>query len=240
MLSGSSKSPSYPIRGDSLAEQIYRQLTRAILSGSFAPEERVNIRQNADEMGVSVTPVREAIQRLVSEGVLHLTDKNTIIVPNRTEPEIQEIFDIRRVLEGDMAATAAPLLTDDDAAFLARTHEIYLDALDMENFKEALRLNAQFHFHIYQRADLPVRLKFAEGLWLRIGPSLRHMYPTLQRDRTDHRRHEAIIESAARRDPAALRAAIVADLDSSQHALNNYVRDYARDARPDRVRRRAR
>lgn len=240
MLSGETATYGLPVRGDTLAEQIYRQLSTEILAGSFAPLDRINIRHHADEIGVSVTPVREAVQRLVSEGVLDATDKNTIVVPERNEPEIQEIFDIRRFLEGDMAATAAPLLDESDDVFLKETHESYLDALDAEDYKQALRLNSLFHFKIYKRAELPLRLKIAESLWLRIGPTLRHMYPTLQRDRTDHRRHEIIIECAALRDPVGLRTAIMGDLDSSQLALHRYVGDHGGDHRRSPLPRRMR
>ncbi len=240
MISGETGMNELPVRGDTLAEQIYRQLTAEILSGSFAPMDRINIRHYADGMGVSVTPVREAIQRLVSEGVLDATDKNTIVVPERDEFEIKEIFDIRRDLEGEMAAKAATELTRADDLFLKQTHAGYLEALDRENYKEALRLNSIFHFHIYRHADMPVRLKIAESLWLRIGPTLRHMYPTLQRDRSDHKRHETIIECASHRDAKGLRAAIIADLDSSQSALHQYVRDHKSEYRLPNATRRTR
>ena len=85
MESGSS-APQYetPIRGESLAEQVYRQLSLAILAGSFAPKERITIRRLAEELSVSATPAREAVLRLVSDGVLQVTERNAIVVPART------------------------------------------------------------------------------------------------------------------------------------------------------------
>lgn len=220
-----------PIRGDTLAEQVYRQLATAILSGSFAPMERINIRRLAEDINVSVTPAREAVLRLVADGVLQITEKGAVTVPERTEAEIREIFDIRRFLEGEMAEVAASLLDDEDIAFLKHTQHSFLDALDAADFKQVLRYNSIFHFRIYRRAALPVRLKIVESLWLRIGPTLRYMYPTLHKNRTDHRRHEDIIEAAEQRDPARLRNAILADLQSSQAALNQYVREAAEPPR---------
>jgi DNA-binding GntR family transcriptional regulator len=211
------------VRGDSLADQVYRQLATAILSGSFAPSERINIRRLAEEIGISVTPAREAIVRLVADGVLQTSEKSAILVPERTEAEIVEIFTIRRSLEGDMAETAALSLTDEDVCFLEETQKRFLKSLDESNYKDVLRLNSMFHFHIYERSGLPLHLKITESLWLRIGPTLRYMYPILHKNRSDHRRHEDIIESAARRDPAALRSAILGDLDSSQVALMQYI-----------------
>jgi len=222
-----------PMRGDTLADQVYRQLSTAILSGSVAPKERINIRRFAEEARVSVTPVREAVLRLVADGVLEVTEKNAVLVPERAEAEIEEIFDIRRTLEGEMAEAAAARLSDEDIAFLEGTQRRFLDALGEANYRQVLHYNSIFHFAIYKRADLPVRLKIDESLWLRIGPTLRHMYPILHRNRTDHRRHEDIIDSAARRDPKALRNAVLEDLKSSQIALKQYMHEY-----PDSPRRR--
>ncbi|WP_312795053.1 GntR family transcriptional regulator [Tianweitania sp.] len=226
--------PSYELlsRGDTLAEQFYKQLARAISSGSYAPNQRLNIRRLADEIGASVTPVREAVLRLVADGVLRITDKNAIIVPERSETEIDEIFEIRRTLEGDMAVSAAPHFSDKDVAFLADTQEQFLTALDAGNYKEVLQLNSDFHFSIYTHASSPLRLEIVRMLWLRIGPTLCYMYPILHKGRSAHRRHEDIIEAARLRDPEALRTALLADLASSQHALRQYIR--SRVAKPSR------
>jgi len=98
-----------------------------------------------------------------------------------------------------------------------------------------LQLNSTFHFSIYQRAQSPLRLEITRMLWLRIGPTLRYMYPLLHKGRADHRRHEDIIEAAAQRDPEALRTAILADLASSQDALRQHIQEQA--TRVTRVRR---
>jgi len=229
--------PNYelPSRGDSLAEQVHRQLCAAILSGSFAPDERITIRRLAEELHVSATPAREAVLRLISDGVLQATERNAIVVPARTEAEIEEIFEIRRNLEGGLAAKAATLMDDSDLNFLTQTQGVFLEALAAQDYKEVLRLNAQFHFRIYRRAGLPVHLKIVEGLWLRIGPTLRYMYPILQADRSRRRRHEDIIERAQAHDADGLRAAILADLDTSEKALHRYLGQSVVEPRRRRV-----
>lgn len=225
-------------RGDTLAEQIHRQLVGAIVAGSYAPKERINVRRLAVEMGASVTPVREAVLRLVADGVLGVTEKSAIVVPERGLDEIAEIFDIRRTLEGDMAIAAAKKITDTDVQNLKDTQESFLAALDAGDYQKVLQLNSVFHFLIYQRAESPLRLEFARILWLRIGPTLRYMYPLLHKGRGDHRRHEDIIEAAERRDPEELRNSILADLGSSLEALRRYKQEQAA-LPPRRVRKRA-
>lgn len=214
-------------RGDTLADQVYKQLTRAVSSGSYAPNERVNIRRLAEEIGASVTPVREAVLRLVADGVLKVTDKNAIIVPERTEAEIDEIFEVRRVLEGDMAKAAAPNFSAAHVKLLAQTQSRFLRALDAGDYKEVLQLNSAFHFSIYELANSPLRLEIVRMLWLRIGPTLRYMYPILHKGRADHRRHEDIIDAASRRDPKGLRDALLADIETGRIALRQYIRDHS-------------
>lgn len=222
-------------RGDTLAEQVFKRLTRAVSSGSYAPNERVNIRRLADEIGASVTPVREAVLRLVADGVLRVTEKNAIIVPERSEAEIDEIFEIRRLLEGEMARAAAPNFSALGIKHLSQLQSQFLRALDAGNYKEVLQLNSDFHFSIYELANSPLRLDIVRMLWLRIGPTLRYMYPILHRGRADHRRHEDIIDAASRRDPQKLRSAVLADIETGRIALRQYIRDHAAKPSPRRA-----
>jgi DNA-binding GntR family transcriptional regulator len=220
-----------PTRGESLADQVYHKLGAAILSGTFAPNERITIRRLAEEWNMSVTPAREAVLRLISEEILQLTDRNAVVVPTRSESEIQEIFEIRRGIEGSLAAKAAPLLDANDLAFLVRTQEAFLHTLKERDYKEALRCNARFHFRIYRRPSLPLHLKLVEGLWLRIGPTLRNMYPILQGHPDRRRRHDDIIDCVRARDPEGLKAAVIADLDTSEIALYRFIAQVSREAR---------
>lgn len=229
--------PAYevPARGESLSEQVYRQLCGAILSGNFAPQERISIRRLAEELHVSATPARESVLRLISEGVLQVTERNAIIVPSRTVEEIEEIFVIRRGLEGTLAETAASRLTAADLDFLAETQAAFLAAKKAQDFKRVLKYNSEFHFRIYRSAGLPVHLKIVEGLWLRIGPTLRFMYPILNGGE-DHGHHDDILESARGRDSEQLKTAIISDLSTSEIALHMYIRQTAAESRRRKAR----
>jgi GntR family colanic acid and biofilm gene transcriptional regulator len=220
-----------PARGESLAEQVYRQLCVAILAGSFAPKERISIRRLADELQVSATPAREAVLRLISDGVLQATERNAIIVPSRTVAEIEEIFEIRRDLEGALAAKAASRLDAEDIEFLTQTQAVFLQAIAAQNYEDILKYNSQFHFRIYRSAGLPVYLKIIESLWLRIGPMLRYMYPTLMIDRESHHHHEDIIDCARSHDAQRLKAAIIADLGASEDVLHRHLEQAAAEPR---------
>lgn len=219
--------PKYELaeRGDTLAQQIYKQLAQAILSGMFAPNERLNIRRLAEDMGVSATPAREALLRLISDEVLQISAKGAILVPERGEEEVAEIFSIRRLLEGKLAHAAAANLTKEDDAFLTETQENFMTALRAGDYKAMLQFNSKFHFRIYERADQPITLRIVESLWLRIGPTLHHMYPYLADNRSKDGHHENIITSAKSRDAEALSRAITGDLSAAETALKLYLAD---------------
>ncbi len=212
-------------RGDRLGDQVYKWLAATIMAGTFAPGDRINIRRLSAELNSSVTPVREAVLRLIAEGVLDTTNTSAIIVPERTESEIREVFEVRRVLEGEMAFAAADNITQADVDKLIAVHKQFLSALDKSDYREVLRQNSIFHFSIYRRSERPLRLKITETLWLRIGPTLRYMYPFLQDGRENHKRHENIIEAAAKRNREELRLAILADLASSESALQQHLNE---------------
>lgn len=210
-------------RNDSLAEQIHGQLSRMILSGGFAPDDRINLRQLARDFEVSVTPVREAVLRLASNGILQTTGRNAIIIPSRQQDEIREIFQIRKTLEGELAEGAAAILTPEDIDALRKMQADFIIALSDKDYREALRLNANLHFRIYGAAKMPIRLQIVESLWLRIGPTLRNMYPILTQHRADSSPHDQILTCASTGDPGGLRAAVVADLNRSEEALLEYL-----------------
>jgi DNA-binding GntR family transcriptional regulator len=219
------KNPTYESakRGGLLVDQVHDQVCHAILSGNYAPAERVNIRRLASGMAVSVTPVREALSRLISDGILCTNEKRAVLVPKLQVAEVDEIFHIRRLLEGDLAKTAAGHMRDEDIEFLAQTQTLFLDALATRNYRDVLKYNSQFHFRIYERAGMYVTFRIVENLWLRIGPTLHFMYPILARDRSGNHSHENIIDKARRHDGAALRAAVLEDLQNSLSALHQYL-----------------
>lgn len=206
-------------RSTGLVEQVYEQTCDALLLGHYPPGSRLNIRQLAAVMHVSATPVREALSRLISEGILEASNTRAIVVPRVSIERLIEIFDLRVQLEGELAYTAA---TSISSSRLAHLHELQTEleaALDERNYKAALRCNAQFHFAIYEAANKPLALQIVRGLWLRIGPTLHLNYPVLAETREGTKRHHSVLDAIVARDPGALRAGIIDDARGSQSTI---------------------
>lgn len=100
------------------SDQVYEELRRAILDGQFKPGSALKERDICASLNVSRTPVREALQRLGSEGLAELRPGRSIIVSKFEQGEIGEIFAVGTMLEGFVAGLAAAKATAQDIAIL--------------------------------------------------------------------------------------------------------------------------
>lgn len=197
---------------ETLADRVYRQLKRGLKSGAFKPGEKITNRAVAAALNVSLTPVREALTRLVSEGGLTMTGPKTVTVPRLSGDQFDEIFNIRLALEGMASAAAAG---NADGAFideLEAVHLAFAARRSAGDFAAALELNQRFHFLLYERANQPRLTNIIDGLWVSFGPSLSLLYPKFGASADGARPHSDAIAALRRGDPAAVRAAIENDL----------------------------
>ena len=92
---------------ESISQQAYLAIRRALMGGQFAPGAKLILRTVAASLGISSTPVREALLKLASENALTLDVRGTVRVPEMTRDKYIEIRDLRVLLEGEAAARAA-------------------------------------------------------------------------------------------------------------------------------------
>ncbi len=152
---------------------VYEQLRGLILSGDLAPGQAVTIQGLTEILGAGMTPVREAIRRLISEDALVFQGNRRVTVPSLGAADLKELIFIRKSIESELAARAAPRI---DPAGIERLEQIdaQLDAAIMSgDIKGYLTRNHAFHSALYAWADAPIMTGIAERLWLRFGPSLR-------------------------------------------------------------------
>lgn len=133
------------VQGDGLAEQVYRLLRDDIVEGRLKAGERLSVPEVAAQLGVSRSPVREAITRLAYGGLAVLEPRRGAVVATITLEELRDIYEIREVLEGLVCRLAAERITDEaililDAA-MAR-HRAAVEAGDSQAHKD---LDQLFH-----------------------------------------------------------------------------------------------
>lgn len=144
-----------------VADQTYKQLRLAILSGELPANSRLVESDLADRLNVSRTPVREAISRLVNDLLVKPLPHGGVEVIN-TLNEYEDIFAIREALEGMAACLAALRITDKE---LAHLQEIFKEEchLPLDSYRKRSELNNQFHYCILQASRSKRLIKMVEG-----------------------------------------------------------------------------
>ncbi len=204
--------PFAPLTAEPLHEQAYAALRGAVLAGRFAPGQSLTIRGLGASLGISATPVREALQRLIAEGALELAPNRTIQVPEMTRARYGEITEIRVRLER-MAVEAAAAHAD--AALcnrLARLSDRMHAAIESGRFPDYLADNQSFHFLIYEAARLPYLQQLIGLCWLRTGPWLNRLAHEGRFHAIANDAHDIIIAALRRRDLPVLAEAIERDI----------------------------
>jgi len=157
------------------------------MTGRFIPGQKMTIRSLAATMGTSLTPVREALRRLISEGVLEGQSNRSVRVPVMTRTRLIELRELRVALESLAAAHAAETITPDEVADLRVLSLEIMAARTRGDHVTDMRKIREFHFGVYRAARMPVLLRTVETLWLQTGPYMNLLFPDYVRLRPDWR-----------------------------------------------------
>jgi len=225
MSSSSSPAPSGPLTtapaaGDPVRENLshraYAQIRRNLTSSVLRPGHRLILRPLAAELGLSPTPVREALLRLVSEQALALDDRGSAVVPVMSPADFRELSELRGDLEARAAERAAEFAEAADMDELSAINAHCLSAFARNEMEEMLEHNATFHRAVCKVGRSSLILRMLEGLWMRLGPvyalSLQDTLPVLP---PGEHPHEMLIAARKARDVAAAREAALLDVQYS-------------------------
>ncbi|WP_020497510.1 GntR family transcriptional regulator [Sciscionella marina] len=137
-------------RPPSLTELAYGQLRNGILSGDLAAGTRLSVVSLASEMGMSRSPVRAAIERLATDGLMRLAPGGAMVLAPDCG-DLLEALAVRGTLEGLAARLAAPQLKDTDLASLAQIHDQFRMAVEQDDTHTARQADLEFHRQVQLR-----------------------------------------------------------------------------------------
>jgi len=143
---------------------VHNYLKEKILAGELLMGESINISQLSKELHVSIIPVREAIQRLETEGLVDIIPHKGAYVRSFNPEKIREIYSIRAVLEGLAAKMAIPNLDDEKFKHLREMAESMKQCALEEDDEKFGTLNKEFHQFIYQHST-PMLFDMIFNLW---------------------------------------------------------------------------
>lgn len=194
------------------AHQIaYERLRDMVLFGQLAPGDAVTIEGLVARLGLGMTPVREALRRLIAEGALTLQGNRRVNVPRLGRRELADLGFARAAIESRLGALALPQVT---GALIARLRAIDAEvdaAIATADVPGYLHANHRFHFTLYAAAGSTVLEALARSLWLRVGPSLR-VVCTGPSGIVLPDNHKLALAALDAGDGAALEAALCADV----------------------------
>jgi len=203
---------------EGLNSSVYAELRKRIVTGHISPNHELSTRGLAGELGVSQTPVRDALSRLSAEGAVSIRSKRRVRVPEMTRECFEDLLRCRLLLEPEAAALAVPFLTPADVTKLREIDATLAAAIKDGDAGTYMQANYDFHFTLYRAQPQKTLTQLIETLWLQFGPHMRMLY-----DRVSHTelndRHQTAIAAIEAKDATALRDAIALDISDGMGML---------------------
>lgn len=208
-----------PIERNTLWDRAYGSLRAALMAGRLAPGKRIVLRDIADQLGISLTPVRDAVNRLIAERVLergNVGQGGGATVPLLDADQFSQLMAVRASLEP--LATAAAVKHAEPAAL----DRIEASLVEMKRTVSEKRLDSyleahyRFHFGIYALCRMPIVLEIIESAWLRCAPTLTLALPEYIPGLKRYPLHVAALQALRDGDGEAAAAAIHDDIVSAR------------------------
>ena len=203
---------------ENLSISIANELRKDILRGRLRPGDAIKERDFACKMGVSRTPMREAIRLLGNEGLVELRPSRSPIVANQSKQVVADQIRLLVVLENLSAELACKNATDDDLGRIAGIAETMAAQFDSTDAIDMFEIDMSFHIAVvkasHNGALVETYRTYLQRLW-----RARFLAASLDPNRKRLiREHRAIVDALLKRDPDAVKNAI-------QNHLGNLFRD---------------
>ncbi|MCP8896874.1 GntR family transcriptional regulator [Shinella daejeonensis] len=183
------------LKHKTMAEAAASELRDRILGGTYPPGMRLRQDALAEEFGMSRIPVREALLCLESEGILSILPHRGAVVVELSIDEIEELFNLRLMLEPFLFLRSAPNLTAADFEKLEDNLETYTASMDSVNVATWNDLNTEFHMTIYRHARSPRILSTVQNLLAECDRHTRLQLTNITSDRNRAvKEHKAILK----------------------------------------------
>ena len=202
------------IESQTQSEQIYVNLKTAMMIGELQAGQSLAIGELAEHFSVSPMPVRQAITKLVAEGLLESEPKKAARVPDTSLARFRELARIRTSVEGLAVQMTSESIKPKAIARIRTINERLRKFAAAGNVGEYLELNNQFHFGIYKHCNSVILMSMIERLLALAGPSFRLLgHEGILDNGVDW--HDEILKALKRRDGEAAARALAGDIQSS-------------------------
>lgn len=211
--------PLVPLERHTLWDSAYASLRAALMEGRLAPGQRIVLRDVAERLGISLTPVRDAVNRLIAERVLErgvVGQGGGATVPMLTADQFRQLMAVRASLEPSATLAAAPNVTPAALAEMEQALRAMQTTFDEKRPDAYLQAHHRFHFGIYALCRMPIMLEIIESAWVRCAPTLTLGLPEYVPGLKRFPLHAACVEALRCGDGERAAAAIRADIESAR------------------------
>ena len=203
----------------SLSKLAYDAILKSILSNAMRPDEIYNEMMLAKDLGISRTPVREALLELSVQGLVTFLPRKGIVVNRFTENDVDEIFEIRRAIDSAAVEKLASIDPPPDTRLLQKSLRQQNDAVEKNDYWKYLRADRDFHVTLSQLTGNQRLVAIAENIRNMVHlMGIRALeLPGRMKEVLDE--HKRILDAIVQRNPQQAREAIVDHLIKSEQAV---------------------
>jgi DNA-binding GntR family transcriptional regulator len=204
----------------SVRERTYRLLRKQLLTGQFGPRQRLTEESLARRLGVSRTPVREALHKLELEGLVSSAGARGFRVPDDSLDDMNELFAIREILEGHALAELSRIVTPNDIDELRQIVEQAEQACREQSPEKVFAFNTRFHDRLY-------------GFLAASRPRLHNLIEDMRQYVLRYRENTLIRQGGAKRSISGHKKILLALELGDPDLCDRIMRAHVREARED-------
>ena len=202
-----------------LRDVVFNTLRQAILRGEMEPGERLMEIQLAQKLGVSRTPIREAIRKLELEGLVIMIPRKGAEVAHITEKDMKDVLEVRSTLEELVVELAIKNVTDEKIEELKCANKVFESAIVSKDAVNIVEADVKFHDILYSMTNNARLIQIINNLREQMYRyRLEYLKDQESHERLD-KEHEAIYRGIQNKDKAAVTAAIGQHIDNQKKAI---------------------
>lgn len=220
--------PLVPITLDNykpLRELVFESLRDAIMAGKLKPGERLMEIQLAEDLGVSRTPVREAIRKLELEGFVVMIPRKGAYVAGISMKDIADVFEIRGALEGLAASLAAERATEEEIEEMERELVRISDCIEQDDLGALVQVDTDFHAILFRASRNDRLIQILSHLREQIQRFRTASLARPGRNRIALDEHKEIVEALSKRDPDLSRARAMEHIENAENSMMDILRE---------------
>lgn len=207
-----------------LRDVVFKTLRQGILTGELKPGERLMEIHLANRLGVSRTPIREAIRKLELEGLVIMIPRRGAQVAQITEKNLQDVLEVRRALDTFAAKLACRRMTEEQKKELKKAAEDFEKAIETKDATVIAKADVKFHDIILQSTGNDRLIQLVNNLAEQV---YRYRFEYVK-DKTSHSKliaeHRNIYNSIVNQDEAAAERAVETHVDNQEKSIKDQLR----------------